>query len=273
MSRAIHLHNVVAVQGRFPVLAGATLEVTTGSIVHLRGPNGAGKTSVLRVCAGLIPVVQGSAEVLGVDLVADRVAVRPKVGLLGHANGLYADLTVRENVMFWARAAGATEVETDRALAELALDGRLAGVPAGRLSTGQKRRTAIAAMLVRRPELWLLDEPHAGLDAESRDILDTMLRRAADAGATVVYASHELERSRALNPIVVDVVGGLTSTSPSAAERIGARGLSGGSGDCSSEASPSAAERSGARGLSGGLGDCPSEASPSAAERSGASEA
>jgi heme ABC exporter ATP-binding subunit CcmA len=218
MSPAIHLRDVVAVQGRFPVLAGATLDVEVGSIVHLRGPNGAGKTSVLRVCAGLVPVVQGNAEVLGVDLRTDRVAVRPKVGLLGHANGLYTDLTVRENVTFWARAAGATSEETDRALVELGLYGRLSSVPAGRLSTGQKRRTAIAAMLVRRPELWLLDEPHAGLDAESRDIVDRMLRRAADSGATVVYASHELERAAALQPLVVDVVGGLTI----AAERSGA---------------------------------------------------
>ena len=177
--------------------------------MHLRGPNGAGKTSVLRVCAGLVPVLQGTAVVLGVDLGTDRVAVRPKVGLLGHANGLYADLTVLENVTFWARAAGASQAETARALSELGLDGRLASVPAGRLSTGQKRRTAIAAMLVRRPELWLLDEPHAGLDAESRDILDSVLRRAADAGATVVYASHDLERAAALRPRIVTVIGGM----------------------------------------------------------------
>jgi ABC-type transport system involved in cytochrome c biogenesis ATPase subunit len=147
--------------------------------------------------------------VLGVDLRVDRGVVRRKVGLLGHANGLYADLTVAENVRFWASSVGASHTEVDRALRELGLDGRLSSVPTARLSTGQKRRTAIASLLARRPELWLLDEPHAGLDADTRDVLDAVLRRAIESGATVVYASHELERSAALGSRVVTVDGGM----------------------------------------------------------------
>lgn len=209
MGQVIHLRDAVAVQGRFPVLAGASLSVEHGEIVHLRGPNGAGKTSVLRALAGLVPIVQGEAVVLGVDLRVDRASVRHRVGLLGHANGLYGDLTVRENVRFWSKTVGATDAEVDRALAEVGVDGRLASVACSRLSTGQKRRTAIASLLVRRPELWLLDEPHAGLDAATRDQLDAVLKRAAASGATVVYASHELERSAALGPRVIDIVGGM----------------------------------------------------------------
>jgi heme ABC exporter ATP-binding subunit CcmA len=208
MEPVVHLQRAVALLGRFPALAGATLRVDAGEIVLLQGPNGAGKTTLLRVLAGLVGVTQGEARVLGIDLVTDRRAVRRHVGLLGHANGLYDDLTVRENVAFWAKAAGASTDEVDSALGALGLDGRLATVRAGRLSAGQRRRTALAALVARRPELWLLDEPHAGLDAAGRDRLDELLRRATAAGATVVVASHEIERAAGLAHRTVTVVGG-----------------------------------------------------------------
>ena len=115
MELAVHLRDAVALLGRFPALAGADLDVARGEVVLLRGPNGAGKTTLLRVCAGLAAVSSGVAEVLGVDLVRHRSAIRRRVGLLGHATYLYDDLTVTENVDFWARAAGA-EVATARGL-------------------------------------------------------------------------------------------------------------------------------------------------------------
>lgn len=204
----VELADVVAVSGSFPVLAGADLRVSRGEIVLLRGPNGAGKTSVLRACAGLLPIVRGRARVLDVDLAANRLDVRPYVGLLGHSNGLYGDLTVTENVRFWGATVGASDAEIDAAVARLGLDGRLADVATRRLSAGQRRRTAIACLVARRAEIWLLDEPHAGLDAEGRDELDEVLRRAASAGATVLVASHEHERAGALASRVVEVVGG-----------------------------------------------------------------
>ena len=210
--RAVHpavaLVDVVAVLGSFPALAGASLTVQRGEIVLLRGPNGAGKTSLLRLCAGLLPVERGAATVLGCDLVADRTSVRNRVGLLGHANGLYADLTVADNVRFCGATVRATDHEIDASLQRMGLANRLADVPVGRLSAGQRRRTALACLVARRAELWLLDEPHAGLDAAGRDELDATLRGAAAAGATVIVASHELERAGALASRVVEVVGG-----------------------------------------------------------------
>jgi heme ABC exporter ATP-binding subunit CcmA len=204
----VEMTDAVAVAGRFPVLAGATLSVRRGEIVVLRGPNGAGKTSLLRLCAGLLPLERGTATVLGIDLAANRTAVRPRVGLIGHSNGLYADLTVRENVAFWGATAGASEHEVNAAMQRMALAERLAGVAVGQLSAGQRRRTALACLLARRAELLLLDEPHAGLDAAGRDELDRTLRQATAAGATVIAASHELERAGALADRVLDVVGG-----------------------------------------------------------------
>ena len=204
----MRLTDVVAVLGGFPVLAGATLSVDPGEIVLLQGPNGAGKTSLLRLCAGLLPVERGEATVLGIDLAIDRRAVRPLVGLLGHANGLYGDLTVEDNVRFWGATVGATGDEIAGAMERMGLSGRLAPVVVNKLSAGQRRRTALACLVVRRARLWLLDEPHAGLDAAGRDDLDVTLRQAAASGATVVVASHELERAGSLATRVVHVAGG-----------------------------------------------------------------
>ncbi len=174
----------------------------------MRGPNGAGKTTLLRACAGLVGISSGEAHVLGHDLKADRRAVRRRVGLLGHAAFLYDDLTVADNLRFAARASGSSKAAADAASARLGLDGRLRDLTAAKLSAGQRRRVALAAVLARQPDLWLLDEPHAGLDAAGRDLLDELVREAAAAGATVLLASHELERANALATRSVVIAGG-----------------------------------------------------------------
>jgi heme ABC exporter ATP-binding subunit CcmA len=204
----VDLDDAVAVLGRFPALAGATLRVEEGEIVLLRGPNGAGKTTLLRLCAGLLPLVRGTGTVLGLDLVTHRESIRRTVGLLGHQNGLYLDLTVAENVRFWGSTVGASDAEMRAAMSRLDVAGRVADVAVSKLSAGQKRRTALACLIARRAQLWLLDEPHAGLDASARDELDDTLRQAAAAGATMLVASHELERAGSLATRTVDVVAG-----------------------------------------------------------------
>lgn len=218
MEPVVQLHGAVTLLGRFPALAGIDLEVAAGEIVLLRGPNGAGKTTLLRLCAGLLPVARGEARVLGHDL-ADRGqarTLRRRVGLLGHTTGLYDDLTVADNVRFWGRAAGAAPDDIAAALGACGLDGRLASLVVARLSAGQRRRTSLACLLARRPELWLLDEPHAGLDQEGRDLLDGLVHRAVASGATVLLASHELDRAEALAHRVVTIVGGTTDVATAA---------------------------------------------------------
>ncbi|MGI9623639.1 MAG: heme ABC exporter ATP-binding protein CcmA [Acidimicrobiales bacterium] len=209
MVAAVQLSGVVTLLGRFPALAGVDLEVGTGEIVLLQGPNGAGKSTLLRLCAGLLRVESGSGQVLGHDLATERVAVRTRVGVLGHATGLYDDLTVAENVRFWAQASRADLAQVDVALDHLGLAGRLRDVQVRRLSAGQRRRVALATMLVRRPELWLLDEPHAALDQEGRDLVDHVVTDAAAAGATVLLASHELERVAGVARRTVTIAGGV----------------------------------------------------------------
>lgn len=210
----VDLDDAVAVLGRFPALAGATLRVEEGEIVLLRGPNGAGKTTLLRLCAGLLPLVRGRGTVLGLDLATHRESIRRTVGLLGHQNGLYLDLTVAENVRFWGSTVGASDAEMHAAMSRLDVAGRVADVAVSKLSAGQKRRTALACLIARRAQLWLLDEPHAGLDASARDELDDTLRQAAAAGATMLVASHELERAGSLATRTVDVVAGRVHAVP-----------------------------------------------------------
>jgi heme ABC exporter ATP-binding subunit CcmA len=217
----IHFRAAVALLDGFPALAGADLDVDGGETVLLRGPNGAGKSTLLRACAGLVTVSDGDAVVLGCDLRRDRRGVRRRVGLLGHATFLYEDLSVRENVTFAVRAAAADSRAVAPTLARLGLDGRLANVDAGRLSAGQRRRVALAVLVAREPELWLLDEPHAGLDSEGRDLLDGLITDAAAGGATVVLASHEVERAGALAGRTLTVAGGQVF----AADRKSAEGV------------------------------------------------
>jgi heme ABC exporter ATP-binding subunit CcmA len=208
MAPAVLLRTAVCVTGRFPALAGVDLAVAQGEVVVLEGPNGAGKTSVLRVCAGLLPLTEGEGTVLGCDLRRDAAALRGRVGMLGHAAALYDDLTVVENVRFAVRAAGASLAPLDTVLDRLELGGRVRRTPVGRLSAGQRRRVALAVLVTRRPELWLLDEPHAGLDASTRSTLGELIGEASSSGATVVIASHEFGFVEPLVTRAVTVTGG-----------------------------------------------------------------
>ena len=205
--------------GRFPALAGADLEVETGEVVLLSGPNGAGKTTLLRLCAGLLSLRAGEAEVLGVNLAVEPRRVRRAVALVGHETFCYDDLTVAENVRFVARSTGNRASDADDALERVGL-GRVADVTHGRLSQGQRRRLSLANALARKPRLLLLDEPHAGLDEHGRAVLADIVRSAPAEGSTMILASHELDLARSLATREVRIVAGqvhvITAAAPTA---------------------------------------------------------
>lgn len=204
----IRLHAAVALIGRFPALAGVDLEVGEGEVVLLQGPNGAGKSTLLRLCAGLMTLESGEGQVLGHDLTDERPAIRRSVGLLGHDTALYDDLSVRENLDFWARASRVDPEAVGPAMERMGIVDRLESVHVGLLSAGQRRRVALAAVVVRRPRLWLLDEPHAGLDPGGRDLVDRLVGDASAAGATVLLSSHEVDRTLDLATRRITVAGG-----------------------------------------------------------------
>ena len=230
-------------RGGFPALAGVDLDVESGEIVLLRGPNGAGKTTLLRLLAGLAALDGGRGRVLGCDLARDRRALRTQVGLLAHDLMLYEDLTVAENLRFFASLAGASEVEMAAALDRLEVAPRLHDVPLRSLSAGQRKRVATAALAVRRPRLWLLDEPHAGLDESGRAALNRLVSDAAGSGATVVLASHESPAAAAVASRTVEVAGGIV-LSPDGSRGAATSGAVAGTA-AGNEAAPGVASTSG----------------------------
>jgi heme ABC exporter ATP-binding subunit CcmA len=211
MEHAVQVEGAVVLLGRFPALAGLDLTLPQGSITLVQGPNGAGKTTLLRLLAGLVLPDRGSARVLGNDVATQRRRVRSSVGLLGASTMLYEDLTVSENLVFWARLAGHHDARIATVLARVGIE-ELGDQIVASLSTGQRRRAALAVVAVRRPQLWLLDEPHAGLDQAGRSIVDGLITGAAEAGATVIVASHELDRVRPLATHTATVAGGIVHT-------------------------------------------------------------
>jgi ABC-type multidrug transport system ATPase subunit len=157
--------------------------------------------------AGLLPMHSGSGEVFGCDLRSDRRGARRSLALVGHETFCYDDLSVRENLRFAARASGRPASASDAAIDRLGL-APIADVTHARLSAGQRRRLALAVAFAREPRLLLLDEPHAGLDSVGREVLDSIVEAAPNEGRTVLLASHELERARALSGREVVIAAG-----------------------------------------------------------------
>ena len=202
------LDGAVVLANNFPLLSGVDLTIARGEIVVLVGANGAGKTSALRLVGGLVPLASGRATVLGIDLArGDRRQLRRRVGWLGHEGSFYDDLSVRENLTFAAAALGRPIDEMDTVLARVDLVSR-ADVASRMLSAGQRRRLGLAWLLLRRPELWLLDEPYASLDDAGREFFDALLADVLAGGATVVVSAHDPLRAAGLSARTLHMVGG-----------------------------------------------------------------
>jgi heme exporter protein A len=173
-------------RGERAVFAGLSFTLAPGGAMLLTGPNGAGKSSLLRLMAGLVPPAEGRLLWNGEDALADRAGHARRLRYLGHGDALKPALTARENLDFYARLWGG---ETAPALAALGLEG-LADLPARVLSSGQKRRLALARLALAPASLWLLDEPTVGLDAASVERLGALLAAHRDRGGIVLAATH-----------------------------------------------------------------------------------
>jgi len=178
------------------VLRGLDFEVESGEFVALLGPNGAGKTTFLRILASLSRPVMGTVNIAGYQLPNQAAAVRRRLGVVSHLPLLYGDLTAEENLRFYGRMYGISEMETriTEVLEMIGLAPRRRDL-VRTFSRGMQQRLAIGRAVLHDPEVMLFDEPHTGLDQDACEMLDTVLREVAARGRTVVMTSHDLART------------------------------------------------------------------------------
>lgn len=178
------------IRGERPVFTDLDLTVEAGEAVVLRGPNGAGKSTLLRLFAGLLAPSIGTVTWDGAAIADDREAHGRRLRYAGHGDALKFALTAHQNLAFWARFEGTPIRAVAGALDRFGL-GRLADLPAGILSAGQKRRLGLARLALARRPLWLLDEPTVSLDAASVDVLSDLIWEHRAAGGMVLLATHD----------------------------------------------------------------------------------
>jgi heme exporter protein A len=192
----VDLNSISVSVERTPVLRHLSLTVTTGQAVGVVGANGSGKSTLLALLSTLLPPTGGTGRVLGAALGSRECeSVRRRIALIGHSAALYPRLTLAENLHFFCRLAGVDTTVADAALESVGL-GRAAGRPAERCSHGMRRRAELARVILGAPSLLLLDEAHAGLDAASAGLVDTVVDDVCQRGGAAVVISHERDRLR-----------------------------------------------------------------------------
>ncbi|MBW3658627.1 MAG: heme ABC exporter ATP-binding protein CcmA [Actinobacteria bacterium] len=194
--------------GRTRVLAGLDFTVAPGEVVGVTGPNGSGKSTLLRVLATLRRPAAGSLEILGRSWPhVSTPEVRRRIVLVGHDPGLHPDLTLAENLELVAALSGESSSSARCALADVGL-AAAADRPAGACSEGMRRRSGLARALLCRPQLLLLDEPHASLDVASRPLVAGIADRVTARGGAVVVVTHDVEGANGHLDRVLTLQGG-----------------------------------------------------------------
>jgi len=188
----IDVRDLVVQRGRVQALRGISFETRPGEVTGLLGPSGCGKTTLMRAVVGVQVVQSGEVEVLGLPA-GDR-RLRDRVGYVTQAPSVYDDLTVAENLRFFARVLGVPRTEIDRCVEAVDLGSRRDQV-VNRLSGGERSRVSLGVALLGSPELLVLDEPTVGLDPVLRRDLWAMFHRLADAGTAVLVSSHVMDEA------------------------------------------------------------------------------
>jgi ABC-2 type transport system ATP-binding protein len=199
-SHAIAVEGLEVVRGGNPVLRRISVAVPEGEVAGLLGPSGCGKTTLMRSVVGVQKIAAGTVSVLG--LPAGVPALRPRVGYVTQAPSVYADLTIHENLRYFARVLSAPPERVDEVLAAVDL-ARSGGRLVGTLSGGQRSRVSLAAALLGRPEVLVLDEPTVGLDPVLRRDLWALFHRLADDGATLLVSSHVMDEAQRCDRLIL----------------------------------------------------------------------
>lgn len=218
---ALHVEGLVKRFGATTAVAGLDLRLERGRVMALLGPNGAGKTTTVEICEGFARPDAGTVRVLGLDPVIDRQRVRSRIGMMLQGGGSYPAARVGEMLRLVA-SYYADPLDPDWLLGELGLTEH-ARTPYRRLSGGQQQRLSLAVAVIGRPELVFLDEPTAGLDAQSRRAVWDLVHALRRDGAAVLLTTHLMDEAASLADEVVIVDHGRRAASgtPAELERAG----------------------------------------------------
>jgi ABC-2 type transport system ATP-binding protein len=192
VNNLVEVRDLVVDRGERRVLHGLDLTIEQGSVTGLLGPSGCGKSTLMRSLVGVQELASGRVTIDGVE--AGSKALRSRIGYVTQAASVYDDLTVRENLTFFARVLGAETAAVEQAVATVDL-GEHADQVVGRLSGGQRSRASLAVALLNTPDLLVLDEPTVGLDPVLRRDLWALFHRLADDGAAVFVSSHVMDEA------------------------------------------------------------------------------
>jgi ABC-2 type transport system ATP-binding protein len=206
MTDAVRLQSLTRRFGATTAVSNLTFDVGTGELFGIVGPDGAGKTTLLRMLAGVLPPSAGDAQVLGVSVARDPESVKPHIAYMSQRFGLYHDLTVRENILFYADLYRVPAAELPARLERLYRFSRLGefeGRLAGKLSGGMKQKLGLCCALVHQPDILLLDEPTFGVDPISRRDLWLILHEMVAGGMTVIVTTSYMDEAERCDRIAL----------------------------------------------------------------------
>jgi ABC-2 type transport system ATP-binding protein len=195
---AVETEELTRCFGSFVAVDRVSLSVAPGEVFGFLGPNGSGKTTTIRMLCGLIAPTSGRGRVLGLDIAQEPEAVRAKIGYMSQRFSLYADLTVRENLEFYADVYGIARHERTSRIRELTELAGLVGrerVLAGALPGGGRQRLALACAIVHRPQVLFLDEPTSGVDPQARRDFWELIYELAGTGVTIFVTTHFMDEA------------------------------------------------------------------------------
>ncbi|MDQ7093157.1 ABC transporter ATP-binding protein [Desulfosporosinus sp. PR] len=198
MNLAIDCQGLVKRFGAYTAVQGATFQIPPGAIMGFVGPNGAGKTTIIRMVCGVLVPTEGRATVLGFDVKTQPEEIKQRIGYMSQKFSLYDDLTVAENLDFYAGVYNLrgkqARSQKERVIERIGLFERTHQIVSS-LSGGWKQRVALACALLHNPQLLVLDEPTAGVDPVSRRIFWDIIRKLAEEGMTILVSTHYMDEA------------------------------------------------------------------------------